>query len=77
VVPKPAPLPRVLRELAHCIRDARVRAKLTQEQVAAHAGIGYKRYQELERGKVNMTVRTLVRISGALGLDFWELVRRR
>jgi len=34
----------------------------------------YKRWQRLEGGKVNATVRTLSRVAEALGLSFWELV---
>jgi transcriptional regulator with XRE-family HTH domain len=47
---------------------------LTQEDAAARAGIDYKRYQRVEAGEVNVTIRTVVRIAGALGTTFARLV---
>jgi transcriptional regulator with XRE-family HTH domain len=64
----------VLKELARRIRSARESAGLTQEVVAARSGIDYKRYQRIEHGVVNATVRTLARVAEALGLDFWKLL---
>jgi transcriptional regulator with XRE-family HTH domain len=46
---------------------------LTQEIAASRCGIDYKRYQKIELGRVNVTVRTLVRIADGLGVDFWRL----
>jgi len=74
-VPKSTSFSGVLSEIGQSLRRARQRAALSQEEVAALAGIGCKRYQELEGGRVNMTVRTLHRVADALGLDFWDLVR--
>lgn len=65
---------RVLRGLGARIRTARIDAGLSQEQAAAQAAIDYKRWQRLEEGSVNPTVRTLVRVAAALGLSFWELL---
>jgi transcriptional regulator with XRE-family HTH domain len=65
---------RVLRGVGARIRAARIDAGLSQEQAAAQAAIDYKRWQRLEEGSVNPTVRTLVRVASALGLSFWELV---
>jgi hypothetical protein len=42
--------------------------------VAARAGIDYKRYQRIEQGSVNTTVRTLDRIAAAMELEFWQLM---
>lgn len=64
----------VLKELSDRLRAAREHANLTQEQVAARAGIDYKRYQRIEQGVVNATVRTLQRVAAAMGLGFWQLV---
>ena len=52
----------------------RLEAELTQEAAAAKAGIDYKRWQRLEAGEVNATIRTLVRVSRGVGISFWELV---
>jgi transcriptional regulator with XRE-family HTH domain len=65
---------KVLKELGRRIHRARIAAGLTQEDAAAAAGIDYKRWQELEAGRVNATMRTLVRVSGALGMTVWDLL---
>ena len=65
---------RVLREVGARIRAAREAAGLSQEDAAHRAGIDYKRWQRLEAGQVNATVRTLVRVSGAVKTDFWSLL---
>ena len=65
---------RVLKELGAKIRRARTRGHLTQETIAARTGIDYKRYQRLEQGAVNPTMRTLLRVSEAIGIDVWELM---
>lgn len=64
----------VQKEIGRRIRDARVAAGLTQEAAAAAAGIDAKRWQRLEQGSVNATVRTLGRVAEALGMTFWALV---
>jgi transcriptional regulator with XRE-family HTH domain len=64
----------VQKEIGRRIRDARLAAGLTQEEAAAAAGIDTKRWQRLEQGSVNATVRTLARVSAALGMTFWALV---
>jgi transcriptional regulator with XRE-family HTH domain len=73
-VPKTVNNQKVLRELGRRIRTARQSSDLTQEKAAAAAGIDYKRWQKLEQGTVNATVRTLNRAAAVLGLTFWELV---
>lgn len=64
----------ICRQLGRRIRDARAEAGLTQEDAAHAARIDPKRWQRLEAGLVNPTVRTLARVAEALGLDFWQLV---
>jgi DNA-binding XRE family transcriptional regulator len=68
---------RILKEVGACVRASRVASKMTQEDAAHRAKIDYKRWQRLERGEVNATVRTLVRVSAALGVEFWALMRRQ
>jgi transcriptional regulator with XRE-family HTH domain len=65
---------RVLREVGLLIRAAREGAGLSQEDAAHRAGIDAKRWQRLEYGDVNPTVRTLVRVASALRIDFWALL---
>lgn len=67
---------RVLLELAERLKAARAAADMTQEAVAAKAGIDHRRYQRLEQGTSNTTIRTLVRIAAAVGVDVWDLLSR-
>jgi ribosome-binding protein aMBF1 (putative translation factor) len=66
----------IFRQIGQLVRSAREEADLTQEVAAAAAGIDYKRWQELEGGRVNPTARTLMRVADALGTDIWALLRR-
>lgn len=63
----------IVRELAQRIRCARIAADLTQEQAAERSKIPYKRWQAIEAGAANVTVRTLARLANALGLTISEL----
>ncbi len=50
-------------------RGARQAARLTQEQVAALAGITRPRYREIEAGSAAARATTLINIARALGLE--------
>jgi transcriptional regulator with XRE-family HTH domain len=65
---------RVLREIGARVRAARLAAGLSQEEAAHRAGIDYKRWQRLETGSVNATVRTLIRAARAVRKDLWQLL---
>lgn len=56
------------------MRAARVASGLTQEAAAARADIDYKRWQRIEQGKVNPTVRTLLRVADVLDVEASELL---
>ncbi len=64
---------RILRGIGARIGAIRKAAGLTQEDAAHRARIDYKRWQRLERGDVNPTVRTLLRAATALGVDLSRL----
>lgn len=72
---KEVPTRRLLRALGRRIAEARVAAELTQEGAARASGIPYKRWQRIEQGAVNPTVRTLAVMAHALGMEFWDLVQ--
>ena len=77
---RPSEFADILGELGLRIQQARIAAGLTQEQAASDSGIDYKRWQRLEEGSVNPTVKTLHRVAVALDVPFWDLfapVRRR
>lgn len=64
----------VVSELGARVRTARQAAGLTQEDAAGAAGIDWRRWQRIEEGAVNPTIRTLVRVATVLDTDFWTLV---
>ncbi|AKU89892.1 hypothetical protein AKJ08_0279 [Vulgatibacter incomptus] len=67
----------VARELGGRIRDARLRAELSEDAVAARAGLDPPQLRAIESGVADVTVRALGRIAAAIGLDFWDLVGGR
>lgn len=66
------PDPALLR-LAETIRESRMEVGLTQEALAAQAGMAVRHLQKIEAGEVNVTIRTLAKIAQALGKDIPEL----
>lgn len=59
----------MLREIGYRLEDARRVIGLTQEQVAALAGITRPRYRDIEKGTAAARATTLVNIARALGLE--------
>jgi transcriptional regulator with XRE-family HTH domain len=57
---------RQLRSIAANVRRRRAELGLTQEQLGEAAGISYRYLQEVEQGRKNVTVETLVRLARAL-----------
>ncbi|MGW6910229.1 helix-turn-helix transcriptional regulator [Streptomyces sp. NPDC054940] len=56
-------------------RDARLRANLTQETAALRVGIDRPSIVEIEAGRRNMTIDTLIGIADAIGVPLADLVR--
>lgn len=67
----------VLREAGRRIAVAREGLDLTQEEAAHRARIDYKRWQRLESGTVNATLRTLLRVAEALDMSVWVMLENR
>ena len=67
----------VLRVIGRRVKRARLNAGMTQEKAGDAAQIEPKRWQRLEAGSVNTTVKTLVRVANSLGVTFWSLVGAR
>lgn len=67
---------RLRRQLAAAVRRERLRLGWTQEKAAEKATMNIRHYQKLEAGTVNVTLRSLVRISLALGVDVRRLFER-
>lgn len=55
------------------LRALRREQRMSQEQLAARAGLSYKFIGEIERGVGNPTIDTLAAVSAALGVDVSEL----
>ncbi|MGX7741557.1 helix-turn-helix domain-containing protein [Rhodopseudomonas parapalustris] len=62
----PSPM---LKELGERLRSARLAAGLSQEEVAARAGISRPRYRDIETGAAAARATSLVNIARALGLE--------
>lgn len=71
-----SPYRKVLADVGQRIRAARIQAGLTQEDAAHAANIDWRRWQRIEEGTVNVTLKTLVRVARAVQTDFWGLVSR-
>jgi transcriptional regulator with XRE-family HTH domain len=68
---------RLSRRLATTFRLRRQQLGLTQEDVAAEAGIGIRRYQIIEAGRQNVTLETIARLSRILKIPPEELFSNR
>lgn len=58
-----------LLEIGRLLKQARLTASLTQEQVADMAGISRPRYRDIETGAAAARATTLMNITRALGLE--------
>lgn len=65
-----------LEDIGAVLRRTRQAAGLTQEQVAALAGITRPRYREIEAGSAAARATTLINISRALGLEIMLIPQR-
>lgn len=52
------------------IRNYRLKANMTQEDLAEHASLHYTYIGQVERGEKNLTLSSLEKILDALGLSF-------
>lgn len=66
-------LRKTLTRLGKRIQELRHAAELTQEELAHRAGLDGKHLQEIEGGRINATVATLVGIAKALDVSLAEL----
>lgn len=65
----------ILDALGAAIREHRVRAGLTQAELAARAGIGRPHLNHIEGGRKNPTVVVLVHLAHSLGVAPGELLQ--
>ena len=64
----------ILRTVGNRLRDARARAGLTQKQLGDRAAVKQSYIYELERGRTNITLNTLVKMVDVLGMDVRDLL---
>ncbi len=64
----------LLRDVGLRIGELRRRAGLTQEEAAEKLGVAHRNYQRIELGQQNITLRSLARIAGVLGVRARELL---
>lgn len=63
------------RAIGDNIREARIRAGLTQEQLAELAGMDRQSINRIEQGHQAALIDNLIRIADALGVPLADLVR--
>lgn len=63
----------VIRDVGRRIAEIRTGLGLTQEQMAERLGMTLKGYQFIERGVQNLTIKTMVKVAGALDVRTAEL----
>ncbi|WP_080237668.1 helix-turn-helix domain-containing protein [Spirosoma rigui] len=56
-------------KVGHLIREARVKAGLTQQELGDKLGVGRATVNGYETGKQNLTVDTLEKVAKALGVE--------
>lgn len=61
-----------LKEFGKNLRSIRKKHGMTMEAVANEAEIEYRQYARIERGEVNTSIITLLRISRALKVDLFD-----
>lgn len=66
---------RYLRQVSRNLKNARIASGLTQIEVHARTGLAYRHYQNLEAGRVNLTLETLYRLAKTFEVTVEILVR--
>jgi ribosome-binding protein aMBF1 (putative translation factor) len=72
---RPRSFDEVLRGVARSVKSARRDLGISQEEAAHRAGIPVRQWQRVEAADA-WTIRTLVAVASALGVDAAELFRR-
>jgi transcriptional regulator with XRE-family HTH domain len=63
----------IVKQVAQRLQDARVRAGLSQTELAERAGVKQTYIYELEYGNTNLTIKTLEKMAKALNVDIRDL----
>lgn len=65
------------KEIGDNLKEARKSAGYKQAEVETVAGVGYRHYQDIETGKVNVSIDTLCRLAKAFNTTVSKLVKGR
>lgn len=66
----------ILENIAHAIKVDRKAKKISQKHLAERAGLDRAYMNSIEQGKKNLTLGSLLKISGALGISLGDLMRQ-
>jgi transcriptional regulator with XRE-family HTH domain len=64
-----------LKEVGLNLKQARKKLGMRQIEVEGKTGVSYRHYQNIEAGKVNVTLDTLCRLAGAFQTSVAELTK--
>lgn len=64
-----------VRQVGRNIKTARANTGMKQVDVSATSGLSYRHYQDIEAGKVNVTLETLFRLAKIFKTSVQELVK--
>ena len=62
-------------KIGHAVRKFREKLGVTQDDFADKIEMHRSYYGEIERGRWNLTLRTLTRVCEGLGVKIWEVFR--
>lgn len=68
-MPKAKKRPGPLERFGQRVRDLRIHLDLSQEELAAEADMHWTYVGQVERGKRNVTLLTMIQLAGALGVE--------
>jgi transcriptional regulator with XRE-family HTH domain len=66
-----------LKEVGLNLKQARKKIGMRQIEVEEKTGVSYRHYQNIEAGRVNVTLETLCRLACAFGTSVAELTKGR
>lgn len=65
----------ILLEFGHKVRHFRKIISISQEELASRAGVHRTYIGMIERGEKNITIISMIKISKALGIDAYKLLK--
>lgn len=74
-VPKASTREEVLSNVVHALRDERLRQNLSMNRLAERSGLHVSMISLVERELRNPTLDALLRISEALEIDLWQIIK--